>query len=221
MGGAVFDLMTQLAVLKHALWILPCTAVLGAAMGFIRPVRRGLVPRSSHVIQTQVLLAVVGAIIIMVVAESLARAFAIVGAAGLVRYRARIADPKDAGVLLMALAVGLIMGTGMILLAVFACAFVILMLWLLESLEPDDRTQFDLTVAAKNAYRVRTHLEHALRRRGVRYLLAGSTPTELRYEVSVPLDKRLGKLTKVLRSIDKQEDLGIDWRLKKPKVVQT
>ena len=47
-------------------------------MGFIRPVRRGLVPRSSHVIQTQVLLAIVGAIIIMVVAESLARAFAIV-----------------------------------------------------------------------------------------------------------------------------------------------
>jgi hypothetical protein len=221
MGGAVFDLMTQLAVLKRALWILPCTALLGAAMGYIRPVRRGLVPRSSHVIQTQMLLAVVGAIIIMVVAESLARAFAIVGAAGLVRYRARIADAKDAGVLLMALAVGLIMGTGMVLLAVFACVFVILMLWLLESLEPDDRTQFDLTIAAKNAFRVRTPLEHALRRRGVRYLLAGSSPTELRYEVSVPLDKRLGKLTKVLRSIDKQEDLGIDWRLKKPKVIQT
>src|SRR5215472_15505069 len=116
-GGAVFDFPTQLEVLKRALWILPVTGLLGAAMGFVRPVRRGLVPRSSHVIQTQVLLAVVGAIIIMVVAESLARAFAIVGAAGLVRYRARIADPKDAGMLLMSLAIGLIMGTGMVLLA--------------------------------------------------------------------------------------------------------
>ena len=93
-------------------------------MGFIRPVRRGLVPRSSHVIQTQVLLAIVGAIIIMVVAESLARAFAIVGVAGLVRYRAKIEDPKDAGVLLVSLAVGLLAGSGLLLLAVATAVFV-------------------------------------------------------------------------------------------------
>ena len=83
----MFDVSTDLELFKRALWILPVAAGLGAAMGFIRPVRKGLIPRQSHVIQTQVLLAVVGAIIILVVAESLARAFAIVGAAGLVRYR--------------------------------------------------------------------------------------------------------------------------------------
>lgn len=217
----MFDVSTQLDVVRRALWILPATALLGAAMGFIRPVRKGLVPRSSHVIQTQVLLAVVGAIIILVVAESLARAFAIVGAAGLVRYRARIADPKDAGVLLMSLAIGLIMGTGMIVLAVFACLFIIAVLWLLESLEPEDRTQFDLTVEAKNALRVRPHVEHALRRKGVRYTLWGSSPSQLKYEVSVPLNRRLGKLTKAIRSLDKHESLIVDWTLKKPKVIQT
>src|SRR3954463_16336871 len=77
----MLSLTSQLDGLRHALWILPIAALLGAAMGFILPVRRGLVPRSSHVIETQVLLAIVGAIIILVVAESLARAFAIVGAA--------------------------------------------------------------------------------------------------------------------------------------------
>src|SRR5436190_8619829 len=142
----MLSLASQLDGLRHALWILPLAALLGAAMGFIRPVRRGLVPRSSHVIQTQVLLAIVGAIIIMVVAESLARAFAIVGAAGLVRYRAKIEDPKDAGVLLVALAIGLMTGTGLLGLAAFATIFVIAVLWLLESLEPVDRTRFDLTV---------------------------------------------------------------------------
>jgi hypothetical protein len=210
-----------LSALKQALWILPVTALLGAAMGYIRPVRKTLMPRSSHVIHTQVLLAIVGAIIILVVAESLARAFAIVGAAGLVRYRARIADPKDAGVLLISLAVGLIMGTGLVLLATFTCFFSIAVLWLLESLEPADRTQFDLTVEAKNALRVRPHIEHALRRKGVRFSLWGSTPTELRYEVSVPLNRRLGKLTKAMRGLDKHDDMVIDWRLKKPKVLQT
>ncbi len=217
----MFDMSTQMNVLRHALWILPCTAALGAAMGYIRPVRRGLVPRSSHVIQTQVLLAVVGAIIIMVVAESLARAFAIVGAAGLVRYRARIADPKDAGMLLMSLAIGLIMGTGMIVLALFACGFVIGIVWLLESVEPDDRTQFDLTVESKNPLRVRAHVEQALRHQGVRFVLAESTASELRYQVSVPFNQRLNKLTKAIRNLDKRESLIVDWHLKKPKVVQT
>ena len=82
-----------------------------------------IVPRSAHVIQAQILLAIVGAMIIIVVAESLARAFAIVGAAGLVRYRARIKDPKDAGVMLVALAVGLTAGSGMFLFAAAACVF--------------------------------------------------------------------------------------------------
>jgi hypothetical protein len=83
----------------HYLLILATAAALGAALGLIRPVRRTLVPRSAHVVQTQILLAIVGALIIIVVGENLARAFAIVGAAGLIRYRARIRDPKDAGVM--------------------------------------------------------------------------------------------------------------------------
>jgi hypothetical protein len=217
----MLNLSSQLEALRNAAIILPVAAALGAALGFIRPVRRGLVPRSSHVIQTQVLLAVVGAVIILVVAENLARAFAIVGAAGLVRYRARITDPKDAGVLLAALATGLLAGAGSLLLATASCFFIIGVLWLLESLEPVDLTQFDLTVETKDAARVRPHVEHALRQRGISYELWGSSPTELRYEVKVPLDKKVRKLSKLIRSLDKRDGIAVDWRIKKPKVVQT
>jgi len=217
----MLNLSSQLEALRNAAIILPVAAVLGAALGFIRPVRRGLVPRSSHVIQTQVLLAVVGAVIILVVAESLARAFAIVGAAGLVRYRARITDPKDAGVLLAALAIGLLAGAGSLLLATASCFFIIGVLWLLESLEPVDLTQFDLTVESKDALRVRPHVEHALRQRGIQYELWGSSPSELRYEVKVPLDKKVRKLSKLIRNLDKRDGIAVDWRIKKPKVVQT
>src|ERR1041384_8133601 len=135
MRDALSQLPPQLPSLMHALVILPTAAALGAMLGMVRPLRRSRGPRSSHVIQTQVLLAIVGALIILVVAESLARAFAIVGAAGLVRYRANISDPKDAGVLLATLAVGLLCGAGSLLLATASCFFVICVLWLLESLE--------------------------------------------------------------------------------------
>src|SRR5712692_5142403 len=64
----------QLASFKHAVLMLPFAALLGAALGVLRPIRRSLVPRSSHVIQTQILLAVVGAAVMIIVADSLARA---------------------------------------------------------------------------------------------------------------------------------------------------
>ena len=70
--------------------------------------------RQAPVIQTQIILAVVGAVVMLVVGSSLARAFGIVGAAGLVRYRAKIDDPKDAGVMLSTLAVGLARGVGLV-----------------------------------------------------------------------------------------------------------
>src|SRR6266481_8386413 len=122
----------QLASFRNALLMLPIAALLGAALGVLRPIRRSLVPRSSHVIQTQILLAVVGAAVMIIVADSLARAFAIAGAAGLVRYRASIEDPKEAGVLLVSLALGLASGTGLFAVAVALCLFVIIVLWILE-----------------------------------------------------------------------------------------
>jgi hypothetical protein len=190
-------------------------------MGYVRPVRRALVPRPSHVIQTQVLLSVVGAMIIIAGEESLARAFAIVGAAGLVRYRARIDDPKDAGVLLVALAIGLLTGTGQLITAAFSTVFVILVLWLLESLEPADRTQFDLVVATKDATKVAPHVEHALRKQNLKFQLWGSSSTELRYEVTVPFGHKLGRLSKAIRGIDKEEGIVVDWKIRKPKTVRT
>ena len=188
MREAFAQLPPQLPSLRHALVLLPIAAVLGALLGLVRPIRRSLVPRSSHVIQTQVLLAIVGAVIMLVVAESLARAFAIVGAAGLVRYRAKIDDPKDAGVLLVALGAGLAVGSGLIALASISCAFVIAVLWVLESLEPPDRARFDLTIDTKDSADLRPRIEHALRQKGVRYELWGSSPARLRYEVTLPLN---------------------------------
>jgi hypothetical protein len=46
------------------------------------------------VIQTQIVLAVVGACVMLIVGASLARAFGIVGAANLIRYRRRSTIPR-------------------------------------------------------------------------------------------------------------------------------
>jgi hypothetical protein len=215
--------------LGRHLWVLAVAALLGAALGVLRPVRREIVPRSWHVIHAQILLAIVGALIIVVVAESLARAFAIVGAAGLVRYRARIDDPKDAGVMLVALAIGLTAGSGQLLFATTACLFVIAVLWVLESVEPEAKSRFDLKIMAKHSDRLRPEIEHALNQKGISYELRGSSPDELRYEVIVPYQQKIRKLTKLIRSLDGHGHGGhnghaaspsVEWEIKKYKTVR-
>ena len=59
----------------------------------------------------------------LVVGNSISRAFGIVGAAGLVRYRSTIDDPKEAVVMLCALGAGLASGVGLYALAPFATVF--------------------------------------------------------------------------------------------------
>jgi uncharacterized membrane protein YhiD involved in acid resistance len=210
----------QLASLEHALLILPIAALLGGALGVIRPIRSVLVRRSSHVIQTQVLMAIVGAAVMIIVANSLARAFAIAGAAGLVRYRAQIDDPKEAGVLLVSLAIGLAAGSDLIAVAVALCVFVIFVLWILESLEPPDRAQFDLVIASRESLKIRPQIEHAFRGKGVQYQLWASSPNELRYEVSVPFDQDIKKLAKIIKRLDGR-DASVEWEIKKYKTVRT
>ena len=103
---------------------LPLAALLGTALA-LRPRRRGTPVRQPAVVQTQIILAIVGALIMLVVGASLARAFGIVGAANLIRYRSKIDDPKDAVVMLCALAVGLAAGVGLFGLATIGTLFLV------------------------------------------------------------------------------------------------
>ncbi len=82
----------------------------------------------------------------LVVGASLARAFGIVGAANLIRYRSKIEDPKDAVVMLCALAVGLAAGVGLYALSTFSTVFLVAALWVIESFEPKTGKAFDLKV---------------------------------------------------------------------------
>lgn len=143
----------QLDSLWHAAARLPTAAFLSAVLAF-RPRRRGTPKREAPVVQTQIVLALVGAMVMLVVGASLARAFGIVGAAGLIRYRAKISDPKDAGVMLSTLAIGLASGVGLYLFATFATVFVLAILLAIESIDPEHYSLFaDHLVTAPPASR--------------------------------------------------------------------
>jgi hypothetical protein len=192
----VQDLGTEL---REAAVRLPLAAILGAVLA-LRPKRAGTPERSMPVVETQIILSVVGALIMLVVGASLARAFGIVGAANLIRYRAKIEDPKDAVVMLSALAVGLAAGVGLYALAVFGTLFTALVLWAIESFEPVRGKAFDLRVKRKDGLLdLRPRIEGALRRFEATFEIRTSSDDELSYLVRTapgfPVDEASTALT--------------------------
>jgi hypothetical protein len=97
---------------------------------------------------------------------------------------------------------------------------VIVVMWILESLEPPDRAQFDLVIESKDSLKIRQLVEHAFRGKGVHDQLWASSPDELRYEVSVPFDQDIKKLAKIIKRLDGR-DASVEWGIKKFKTVRT
>jgi len=215
-ANVVPDLAEQTAPVFKALISLPVAGTLGALLAF-RPRRRGTPARTPMVIHTQILLALVGAIVMLVVGSSLARAFGIVGAASLVRYRAKIDDPKDAGVMLATLAVGLASGVGLYLLAIFATVFTLAVLVAVESLGPDGYRLFELTLATKAPATLRAGVEKILRRSHVEYELRSSSDDEVCYLVRLPFGQSTDRLASDLLALDKQNGTSVKWDEKKIK----
>jgi uncharacterized membrane protein YhiD involved in acid resistance len=207
----LFDQVTE-AVVR-----LPLAALLGTALA-LRPKRRGTPKRQPAVVETQIILAVVGAIIMLVVGASLARAFGIVGVASLIRYRSKIEDPKDAVVMLAALGVGLASGVGLFGLAIFSTFFLVVALWIIESFEPKTVKYFELTVkAGEQTDTLRPKIEAILKRFRLRFELRAVSDDEATYFVKVPLDVQTDKVTDAILKLDPEGHASVVWDDKKKK----
>ena len=73
--------------------------------------------------QAQVLLCISGALMMIIIGNSLARAFGIAGAASIIRFRTPVEDPKDITVLFLLMGLGMATGLGAFALAGMGAAF--------------------------------------------------------------------------------------------------
>jgi uncharacterized membrane protein YhiD involved in acid resistance len=203
-------------MIVRALIALPLATAMGALLAF-RPRRRGTPTRTAPVVQTQIILAVVGAVVMLIVGASLARAFGIVGAANLIRYRAKIDDPKDAVVMLATLSLGLACGVELYGLAAFATLFILGVLWVIESFEPEVRKKFELKVTGPDPSELRPDVEAILRRYHIQYELRNAGPKELCYEADLPYDTRTDRVSNAILLLKPGSDMEVGWDEKKKK----
>ena len=210
----ITTLSNQLPLLVKAAVSLPLAAVLSTTLAF-RPRRNNTPQRDIEVIHTQIILGIVGALVMLVIGESLARAFGIVGAAGLIRYRASINDPKDAGVMLLTLGLGVTAGVGLYLLAVFATLFLLLVLWFVESHTPKPLIPYRLKIAAREALKLRPKIEAILRSHHIPYELRDCTDKEIEYDTQLPVDQFPEAVSIELQKLESVGAAAFTWKRKK------
>jgi hypothetical protein len=109
-------------------------AVLGAFVAF-RPWRRFLGatrPPSAQAAQSQTLIAASGALMVIVIGESIARAFGLVGLGSFIRFRSGIRDPRDAALLFVMIGIGMACGLGLPVMAAAGASLVTILLLLFD-----------------------------------------------------------------------------------------
>jgi uncharacterized membrane protein YhiD involved in acid resistance len=153
-----------------------------------------------------------------VVGASLARAFGIVGAANLVRYRSKIEDPKDAAVMLCALSVGLASGVGLYALTIFSTGFMVAALWVIESFEPQSNKHFLLKIkAGKDTDAMRDKFEEVLTSYKLPFELRSASDDEVCYDLQVPIELQTDDVSNRILQLDPNGHLAVDWEEKKNK----
>ena len=120
-AGAWFVMLTKLAL----------AAFLGLILALVyRATYTGKRKKyNPSLVQSQLLLSIGGAMIWIVVATSLVRAFGLAGMVGLIRYRTPVRDPKDNVMVFLSMGVGMACGLGQATAAIVSTGFLTLVLF--------------------------------------------------------------------------------------------
>lgn len=127
LGPTIFDTLLQSAPTIFVFDVL-INIVLAFVLGFFiaaiyRLTYQGYAYSASFV-HTLIIISMVTAIVIMVIGNNLARAFGLVGAMSIIRFRTAVKDTKDIAFVFFALAAGLATGAGSHMVGVVGCFMV-------------------------------------------------------------------------------------------------
>lgn len=195
-----------------ALAKLVVAALIGLLITVIhRPTSRDK-PLTRSMEQAQVLLCVSGAIVMIIIGDSVARAFGIAGAASIIRFRTPVEDPKDITILFLLMGLGMAAGLGAFGVAGLATAFLCVLLLALDRLPSDQRPrEMVVELVAEGRDFPVVHVESVFARNGVIFEprdVSQGKDAAVKYHVSMdrrlPLDDLSAQLsagTAALRSV--------------------
>jgi uncharacterized membrane protein YhiD involved in acid resistance len=142
------DFTTLLSSLQEAtnvftVWdvalVITLSFLLSLIVGWVYKITYQGVAYTQSYVHTLTLMTMVVAVIMLIVGSNLARAFALLGALSIVRFRNAIKDTRDVGFIFFAMAMGMACGTQFYALAIMATLGISFLWWLITRLNIFDK----------------------------------------------------------------------------------
>jgi hypothetical protein len=150
----------------------------------------------------EILLCVAGALMMVVIGDSLPRALGIAGGASLIRFRTQVKDTKDAIIYLLLLGLGMACGLGHFAVAVFSASFISVFLIALNYVGEDRKPRpMIVEVEAGQPEFSPEPLQQIFTSSNVAFESRGfkrGDKTSVRYQVNLPLSLSIQDLTNKL-----------------------
>lgn len=164
--------------------------------------------------QAQVLLCIAGALIVMLIGDSMARAIGILGGAAIVRFRTPVEDPKEATVLFLLLGLGMATGLGYFAVAALGALFLCALLTSFGGLSERKMRGLCLEVVCAGSDLPVNEIESVLKRHAVsfepRVISRGDHPT-MRYQLYLPPPVTLAAISRELFDSAGSSIQSISW----------
>jgi hypothetical protein len=132
---------------------------------------------SLQTAQAQTLIATAGAVMVVVIGDSPARAFGLVGLGSFIRFRSGISDPRDAAVMFVMIGIGMACGLGLFAMAGGSTLFICLILTFFDATRHRLTKRTLVTINAEDVAYVQKRVEGIFP--GVRIIEASSNAPEL------------------------------------------
>jgi uncharacterized membrane protein YhiD involved in acid resistance len=172
-------------------------------------------PLTRSLQQSQVLLCVAGAMVMIIIGNSVARAFGVAGAAGIVRFRTPVEDPKDTTLLFLLVALGMACGIGLLEVAGLGTVFLCVLLAALDRIGEAKGRSMVLSLVASGKEFPEQHVQRILGASvdfyEVREVLSGSEAT-VRYSVSLSSNAPLSWLSQQLMADGNAGLKSLSWQ---------
>lgn len=127
------DLTSSFTLLDVAV-VFGLSLILTLVMGWVyRTTHRG-VSYSQTYVHTLIIFGIVVAFVMLIIGSSIARAFTLVGALSIVRFRHAVKEARDIGFVFMVMAIGMACGTRFYMLAIIATLFLGAVVLLLQKM---------------------------------------------------------------------------------------
>ena len=104
-------------------------ALLGGIVGY-----RQRIHVEEYIVQAHVIIAFTGALMMIIIGNEIVRAFGLLGAGSIIRYRTPVKDPKALASLFVTMGVGIAVGTGLFELALIGAVLIVLLQGVMSSL---------------------------------------------------------------------------------------